>query len=89
MFFAEHYLKMAIDLAKLLMSSVVKHSWIIDEHARSAFTSVRWLELLLAHPCINVRSSVTTPHFHKCQGEPMKKAKNSQGFGKAMIIENI
>jgi len=32
---------------------------------------------------------VTTPHFHKCQGEPMKKAKNSQGFGKAMIIENL
>ena len=33
--------------------------------------------------------SVTTPHFHKCQGEPMKKAKNSQGLGKAMIIENL
>ena len=33
--------------------------------------------------------SVTTPHFHKCQGEQMKKAKNSQGFGKAMIIENL
>ena len=36
----------------------------------------------------NIQGSVTTPHFHKCQGEPMKKAKNSQGFGKAMIIEN-
>ena len=35
------------------------------------------------------QNSVTTPHFHKCQGEPMKKAKNSQGFGKAMIIENL
>ena len=36
-----------------------------------------------------IESSVTTPHFHKCQAEPMKKAKNSQGFGKAMIIENL
>ena len=32
---------------------------------------------------------VTTPHFQKCQGEPMKKAKNSQDLGKAMIIENL
>ena len=36
-----------------------------------------------------VRVSVTTPHCHKCQGEPMKKAKNSQGFRKAMMIENL
>ena len=38
---------------------------------------------------VRLAGSVTTPHFHKCQGEPMKNAKNSQGFGKAMIIENL
>ena len=36
-----------------------------------------------------IMTSVTTPHFHKCQGEPLKKAKNSQGLGKAIITENL